>query len=226
MKSAVTSVRTLSIVEVSVAMRACAQNAEELIQEATLLVTSGHSARAFFIYHTACEELAKFLIFEGAGKRIAQGDIPNWKRFWQRLRSHDSKLAHIEIRTRVPVKAEASEDSVLIRGALDLFLNYGALPRNTCLYVDLDPGGAFRRPSEIDWGVILPSLKALAEHLLRTARESGERPEEIERALHQPPNDKMREQVLHIMTNVIEQMKASGMSKDEVLKRLQALSNK
>ena len=202
-------------------MKACAQNAEELIQEATPLVTSGHSARAFFIYYTACEELAKFSIFEVVGKQIAQGTSPNWKRFWQRLRSHDSKLAHLEIRTRVPMEAEASEEFGLIRAALDLFVNYGALPRNTCLYVDLDPDGAFRRPSDIDWQVPLPSLRALAHHLLRAARESGETLAEIERALHQPPTDNQREQILQVLANVIEQMKTSGMPKDQILGRLQ-----
>ena len=104
MKSGDATAKTLSIKDISLGMRACAQNANELIQEATLLVTSGHNARAFFIYYTACEELAKFSIFEAAGKRLAQGDPPNWKRFWQRLRSHDSKLAHIEIRKFAPVR--------------------------------------------------------------------------------------------------------------------------
>ena len=119
------------------------------------------------------------------------------------------------------MKAEASEDFVLIRGALDLFFNYGALPRNTCLYVDLEPSGAFRKPSAIDWQVPLPSLTALAHHLLQIARERGETLDEIERGLHQPPTDNMREKILHIMGIVIEQMKDAGMSKDEVLKHLQ-----
>jgi AbiV family abortive infection protein len=213
--------QALSIEAISIAMGACLANSQELVEEATLLAEAGHRARAFFLYHTACEELAKFFIFEAAGKRTAQGNPPNWKRFWQRLRSHDSKLAHIEIRTRVPAGNEMPEVHELVLSGLDLLFNYGALPRNTSLYVDLDPNHTFRKPADIDWDFALPSLEALARNLVYSAKQIGDSTEAIANAIRQEPSDGRREHALNTFTHVVARLKAAGVEKDEALRRLE-----
>lgn len=172
------------------------------------------------MYYTASEELAKFFIFEAAGKRIALGNPPNWLRFWQRLRSHNSKLAHIEVRARIPLRDEKLEDHELALSGLDLLSNYGALPRNATLYVDLDPNHLFRKPSDIDWTFALPSIEALARHLLRSAKRAGDSPEAIASAIEQQPSEESKQHALSTLEHIVVRLKASGMGKEELLKRL------
>ena len=78
-----------------------ARDAGELLDEASILLKANRQARAFTLIDSAAEELAKFFIFEIAGKRVANGNPPNWKRFWHRVRNnHDAKIAQIEIRSK------------------------------------------------------------------------------------------------------------------------------
>ncbi|MCC8957268.1 AbiV family abortive infection protein [Bradyrhizobium sp. Pear77] len=220
MMNALSKDQALSIAEISTAMGACLANSQELLEEAALLVEAGHTARAFFLYYTASEELAKFFIFEAAGKRVALGDPPNWRRFWQRFRSHDSKLAHIEVRARIPLRDEKPEDHELALTGLDLLSSYGALPRNTTLYVDLDPNHLFRKPSDIDWTFALPSIEALARHLLHSAKQGGDSPDAIARAIQQEPSETSKKHALRTLEHAVVRLKASGIEKDELLKRL------
>ena len=78
-------------------MIACRENARELIADADILTEHGRDARAYALLHTACEELGKFTVLEIGAKGLIAGRAPNWKRFWQRIRSHDSKSAQLEV---------------------------------------------------------------------------------------------------------------------------------
>ncbi|KIU46022.1 MULTISPECIES: AbiV family abortive infection protein [Bradyrhizobium] len=212
--------QALSIAEISAAMESCLANSQELLEEATLLVKAGHTARAFFLYYTASEELAKFFIFEAVGKRIALGNPPNWRRFWQRLRSHDSKLAHIEVRARIPLRDEKLENHELALSGLDLLSNFGALPRNATLYVDLDPNQSFRKPSDIDWTVALSSIEALARHLLRSAKQAGDSADAIVGTIQQAPSEASKKHASSTLEHIVASLKARGIERDELLKML------
>jgi AbiV family abortive infection protein len=182
--------QSLSIEEIALAMAACITNAGELIDESDLLARANHRARAYFLYHAACEELAKFFMFDIAGRRVVHGDSPNWRRFWQRLRNHDSKLAQIEVRNRFAPSPAPDESQELIEAGLQLLFTYGTLPRNTSLYVELGPSGTFRKPSDIDWELGLPAIKAIALRLDHIAKQIGISVDSIKAALQQPPTEK------------------------------------
>jgi len=216
--------QSLTVKKIAAAMEACATNARELIDESDLLVRADHRARAYFLYHAACEELAKFFMFDMAGRRVALGDPPNWSRLWQRLRNHDSKLAQIEVRNRFAPDPGSDESRDLIEAGLGLLSTYGILPRNTSLYVDLGPNGTFRKPSDIDWDVGLPAIRAIAHRLDHIAKEIGTSMGSIATALQQPPPEKMRDQAREGFARMIERLRLAGVSKEAVVEHLKKLS--
>jgi AbiV family abortive infection protein len=213
-------VRVLSINDISGAMESCLINSEELLEEAHVLEKIGHQARAYFLCHTACEELAKFFILDIAGRRTAQNNPPNWRRFWQRLRSHESKLAQVEVRARVRPNAEPDSDEKLIEAGLDMLSIAGTAPRNMGLYVELDLSGDFRKPSAIDWSEPYKAITALVRHLIFAAKEIGTSSDEIRKALQSGPTDQGREHAKNTMVHILGQMRSSGMTEDDVFELL------
>ena len=126
----------LSLTEIAGDRMACRSNARELLDDAEALSALRHFARAYAILHAACEELTKFSVLELAGKRLAQGNPPLWKSFWQRFRSHDFKIAQLNVQL-LYLLAE-TEDVVRrnIVETVEVLFDYGLTIRNAALYVD------------------------------------------------------------------------------------------
>jgi AbiV family abortive infection protein len=67
------------------------ENAEDLVQEARLLLEAGHAPRAYGLSHLALEELAKISMLFRAGSQIQAGIEVDWARLYKRFRSHKHK---------------------------------------------------------------------------------------------------------------------------------------
>jgi hypothetical protein len=72
-------------------------------------------------------------VLEIGGKRSVQGSASPWKRFWQRFRSHDSKMAQLNVQL-LYLLAESEEvpRSDIVRAAEALF-DFGLATRNLAL---------------------------------------------------------------------------------------------
>jgi AbiV family abortive infection protein len=202
-------------------MIACRSNARELLEEFDALLSHHHFARAYALLHTACEELAKFSILELAGKRLARGDQPLWKRFWQRFRSHDSKIAQLNVQLLyLLVESEQVEHRNIIESAEAIF-DYGVAIRNSALYVDIGPDGKFRKPSDIDYKTPLPILHNSAKLALDAADQRGHSIDDIELGLRHPPHQSAVQNSLKILAGAIRCAKDAGLEKSEVAKILE-----
>lgn len=212
--------RGLTITEIASGMVACRANARELLDESDILLRTNHQARAFALGHTAIEELAKFFILELAGKRVAQNNPPNWKRFWKRLRNHDSKIAQTYLRIMQTVPADLIETNhfASAMAGAEMLFKTGLVPRNAGLYVELSPEGGFRQPSTIDWSVGLEALRSVAVSLLRMADGAGLSSDAIEKALRMPAQ--AGDQVLTgaLAIAVLERCREAGISEEQVRK--------
>lgn len=189
---------SLSIPHLARGMVACRSNARELLQECDLLLSLGHQARAYALLHTACEELAKFSILEIAGKRLAQENPPQWKRFWQRFRSHDSKIAQLNVQLLCLVAESKDVAASEIVKSADVLFNYGLIIRNSALYVDIGPDGNFRRPSDIDFSVPFPTFRVAAKMALEAADRRGDSIELVERSLQGSTSKSESQNVLQV----------------------------
>lgn len=198
----------LSIAEIADGMVAARRNAAELMQDAALLAEASSGARSFTLMYTACEELAKFFMLEIAGKRLSLGHNLNWKRFWQRYRSHDSKLAQAEVR-------------LISGGDLDQLTSLplaGLSPtiRNGSLYSDRGPSGSFRSPSEIDWMIPNQYLSASAHDLLQKARVVGAGQPEIIAYLAAAPIAEAREGNLAALVVAMKLARDAGVTREKL----------
>lgn len=212
----------LSASELAAAMVACRANAHELLHEAELLLSAGRGARAYMLLHTCSEELAKFFMFEMAGHRVARGDVFNWKRLWQRVRSHDSKISLIEVRLRHAMFINGTEKIAngQAEAGLELLSAAGLVPRNESLYVEVAPSGSFRKPSDIDWSIPVAALNALTHELLLLADNAGSSVGEVESKLKEGGKESELAAGLRTLQFGIEQARAAGMSKEEVTKMI------
>src|SRR5260370_31971773 len=68
------------------------ENAEELIEEADILLKHNKCARAFTLAHLAIEELIKFNLILPVASELARGHSINWRDIDNRLRDHRRKI--------------------------------------------------------------------------------------------------------------------------------------
>lgn len=195
-------------------MIACRENARELIADADILTEHGRDARAYALLHTACEELGKFTVLEIGAKGLIAGRAPKWKRFWQRIRSHDSKSAQLEV--QLMMLAASSAQAGYLAKLAGTLSDFGLSVRNAALYVDANPGGAFRKPSSLDFSVPASGLRAVAEHALAAAQERGTSPADIYIHLRRPPTDEVAEQTRDLAVRTLERMRDFGITEEEV----------
>jgi AbiV family abortive infection protein len=214
--------RSLSVAEIAEAMEACRANARELLEEADILLEACRKARSYTLVHTAFEELAKFFILALAGKRVAQGNSPNWKRFWQRLRNHDSKIAQAEVQL-FNIMTENGPHGDQNMAQQNVLLAYGLVPRNASLYVELAPNGRFRKPSDVDWSVGIAAMKDTTARLLRAADEVGSSYGGIESHLRGPNSDRDKERVIKTLQHAIEGLREAGMTEESASGQLEKL---
>lgn len=205
----------LSMTEIADGMVAARRNAAELMQDAALLAEASSGARSFTLMYTACEELAKFFMLEIAGKRLSLGHNLNWKRFWQRFRSHDSKLAQAEV--RLIGGGDLEQSTALPLAGLSPTI------RNGSLYSDRGPSGSFRSPSEIDWTIPNEFLATRAHELLQRARVAGARQPEIIAHLATPPVAEAREDTLAALALVMKLARDAGVTREKLEAKMEQL---
>jgi AbiV family abortive infection protein len=88
-------VRELSVEELLDGCRESLANASELLDEAELLLENEHYARAYFLAHIACEEMAKSPILNRAACELALELPPDWRKLDKRLRDHRGKIRKV-----------------------------------------------------------------------------------------------------------------------------------
>lgn len=206
----------LCLTEIAQGMAVCRSNARELLEEYDALLSRSHFARAYALLHTACEELAKFSILELAGRRVVLANPPDWKRFWQRFRSHDSKIAQLNVQL-LYLLAESEEvlDRKIVEVVETLF-DYGLVIRNSALYADTGPDEKFRKPSDIDFSVPLPALHNVAKVALAAADRRGCSINDIELSLRELPSQLAKQNNLKVLFEVFQRAKNAGVSKDKL----------
>jgi AbiV family abortive infection protein len=128
------------------------ENASELLEEAELLFSARHFARALVLASIALEELSKLLILGGRMGELQAGLDVDWKSFYLRFRNHEAKLK----------QAKVFEEAILSR-VMDAELEHGQAVgrlsgvkaevkkrnalKNACLYVEA--GAVARKPSDV-----------------------------------------------------------------------------
>lgn len=195
-------------------MIACRANAHDLIADADVLSESCRHARAYALLYTACEELGKFSVLEIGAKGIFRGKPPEWKRFWQRFRSHDSKSAQLEVQLLMLSTSSSGTDDFV--GLAETLFSRGLKVRNAALYADFGPDGNFRKPSDIDFNVPLPGLRALAAYALAASDQRGKTPAEIEAHLKATPTSDTLRTANAMLSKMLERMRDAGIDKAKV----------
>lgn len=196
-------------------MIACRANARDLIADAEVLAEHGRYARAYALLHTACEELGKFAMLEIGASGLFRGKPPQWKRFWQRFRSHDSKSAQLEVQLLM-LAVSSSETDDFTDSAETLF-SRGIQVRNAALYVDLGSNKSFRQPSDLNFDTPVSALRALAAHALTAADQRGSTHAEIEAYLKAPPTPDRLHSANLVFVKSIERMRDAGVEKEKVV---------
>lgn len=82
----------LSINQILSASAKILENAQDLIEEAELLLKNKKNARAFALAHLACEELIKYNLLLPVAIELARDHSVDWKEIGIRLRSHHVKI--------------------------------------------------------------------------------------------------------------------------------------
>lgn len=85
-------VKPLSINQILTACSKIMENAQELIEEAQLLLEHNKYARAFALAHLATEELIKFNLLIPVAAELARNHNINWKEIGTRLTNHHVKI--------------------------------------------------------------------------------------------------------------------------------------
>ncbi|MBX3480564.1 MAG: AbiV family abortive infection protein [Caulobacter sp.] len=168
----------LTLPTVLTAMVKSASNAADLAADANLLLGARRYVRAFMLLHCAAEELAKYFMLEALARKMALKAPINWGRFWKRIRSHDSKMAHAATRLEAMSAQIAPAKLDAARAGTQIWSHAGTMPRNQALYVEIEEG-TVRAPSDIDWSIGVKGLEALVETLLEGARAVGTTEDEI-----------------------------------------------
>ena len=71
------------------------ENAEDLIDDARILLAKNKLARSYVLAHLACEELAKLPLIYSIRLELSIGTEIDWKSINRRLSSHEEKLKSI-----------------------------------------------------------------------------------------------------------------------------------
>jgi len=202
--------------QIASGMAQCRGNARELLHDAKLLEENLRYARAYMVLHTACEELAKFFILELAGRRLSQGNPPSWKRFWQRFRNHDSKIAQLSVQL-LALRIEGGAIDPDLLAAADTLFSYELQPRNASLYVDMGQNGEFRSPNDIDFSVPLPTVWGVVTLALRAANQRGETVNELHSHLQKASTEPDQNAALKVLEIAVRRMADAGLSESEII---------
>jgi AbiV family abortive infection protein len=86
------AVPPLTITQIFATSSKLMENAQELVEEAELLLENGRDARAFALAHLASQELIKFHFLTSVAVELARDHSVNWKKIDQLLRNHEVKI--------------------------------------------------------------------------------------------------------------------------------------
>lgn len=86
----------LGIDQLKAARLKALQNAEELINEASILFNNGCWARVVFLSQVGAEEIGKYIMLTSALVEVIVNPVSfSWKKFWRRYLSHTAKSQNI-----------------------------------------------------------------------------------------------------------------------------------
>jgi len=150
--------------QISTLADCCLQNASELVEEARLLFMRKRYARALFLSVVALEETSKRDILWQA--ILIRDDEKEWKKFWEKLRSHKTKLAtmlrdHISINDSMDKTTPRERIHEYMKEFVRVETDAGFidLVKQWSLYVDM-----------VDNKPILPSWKFNKEYVSKTIK--------------------------------------------------------
>lgn len=142
-------VKPMNINQLFVASRKVLENANELVEEADLLLRNNRFARAFTLAHLACEELVKLQIFYTIAVEVARGHDINWKTMGRQLNKHQVKIrwsVFVDFLRKSP-QGNADNINELFQLVKASEVNLNKL-KNDSLYAS-QIGNDFVKPSEI-----------------------------------------------------------------------------
>jgi hypothetical protein len=101
-------------------------------------------------------------------------------------------------------------------GLAETLFSRGLQVRNAALYADFGPDGNFRKPSDIDFDVPLPGLRAVAAYALAATDQRGETPTEIEAHLKVAPTFDTLKAAGVMLARTLERVRDAGIDKEEL----------
>lgn len=137
----------LTLEQIEAGCKSALKNAEELVEDALVLLDAGRWARCYFLSEIATEELGKYAMLVGAGILLRTTDLLDsdeaWKRLWDGLSNHRRKFWAITAVEDLKLGADLTDgDRRRIEAGEENAVKMQAL------YSDLY-GDEFLRPSEI-----------------------------------------------------------------------------
>lgn len=160
----------LTVEQIRVLSDYCLQNASELVSEAKLLFENKKYARSFFLSTIAIEETSKRDVLWEA---ILLGeDEKQWKRFWNKFRNHDVKLARM-LQDYITTRSNRKENTPLeiVREYLTEMkkaegeAKEANLVKQWAMYVDVVDGKAVSPSQIIGRKAASKTLKLAQQHL-------------------------------------------------------------
>ncbi|CAH0346979.1 AbiV family abortive infection protein [Bacillus sp. CECT 9360] len=122
------------------------ENAKELLEESRLLFENKKYARSYTLAQIAIEELAKLPIIYQEATRSFFKESHDWKHFYKRLRSHESKNKMIFMYFRMILDLTGEEHPDFEFHKLEQTLKYFNDMKNASLYADIK-NNKFTKPS-------------------------------------------------------------------------------
>jgi AbiV family abortive infection protein len=140
--------KAMTVDELLEGCRAALQNARDLLDEAEVLHEHGHYARAYFLAHIACEEMAKSPMLYRTACELTIGRVPDWKALDRRFRDHTAKIRSVLTMDYMHTPRRADDSDVAeFYADLDRIPSYRAA-KNDSLYTGVTSSGEFVRPSQ------------------------------------------------------------------------------
>jgi AbiV family abortive infection protein len=148
------------------------ENAEELLQESRLLFENKRYARAYTLAQIAHEELAKLPIIYQEATRSFFKESHDWKTFYKRLRSHESKNKQNFVYSQTMLNASGNDSINLEYEKIKDNLTFVNHLKNVSLYADIK-NNKFTKPAlEIKKNLAKTQLE-LVKEMFRTYSLSG-----------------------------------------------------
>lgn len=148
------------------------ENAKELLEESRILFENKRYARSYALAQIAHEELAKLPILYQEATRSFFKEEHDWKNFYKRLRSHESKNKqnYVFYQTMLNIKGEDSMN--LEYDKIKDNLNFVNHLKNVSLYADIK-NNKFTKPAlEINKNLAKTHLE-LVEEMFKTYSLTG-----------------------------------------------------